>query len=225
MWFTEQAANKIGRITTAGAITEFPIPTAGSHPAGIVATPDSDGSLWFTEQAANKLGKISPAGAVTEYKLPTGLSAPTGITVGADHDVWFTERDGNKLGQLITEAGIAAFVARQSVAVTLSSRRSRCSWVNTRPRSFWSRRHRGGGADVTLTLRDAQNNVVATWYETVDTVQTVLKLPLPPAARHPGTYMLRIAQIKTAGHETVKVVLRPEKKELINGAVRWCRRC
>ena len=40
-------ANQIGRITTAGVITEFPIPTAGSGPAGIAAGPD--GNLWFTE--------------------------------------------------------------------------------------------------------------------------------------------------------------------------------
>ena len=32
LWFTEQTANKIGRITTAGVITEFPIPTANSLP-------------------------------------------------------------------------------------------------------------------------------------------------------------------------------------------------
>jgi streptogramin lyase len=27
LWFTEQTGNKIGRITTAGVITEYPIPT------------------------------------------------------------------------------------------------------------------------------------------------------------------------------------------------------
>ena len=48
LWFTEQVANKIGRITTAGAITEFPIPTpfSGLY-GGLAAGPD--GNLWFTE--------------------------------------------------------------------------------------------------------------------------------------------------------------------------------
>jgi streptogramin lyase len=32
LWFTETGANKIGRVTTAGVISEFPIPTAGSQP-------------------------------------------------------------------------------------------------------------------------------------------------------------------------------------------------
>ena len=46
LWFTESPA-KIGRITTAGVVTEFPIPTAQSLPVGIAAGPD--GNLWFTE--------------------------------------------------------------------------------------------------------------------------------------------------------------------------------
>ena len=28
LWFTEWSANRIGRITTAGAVTEYPVPTA-----------------------------------------------------------------------------------------------------------------------------------------------------------------------------------------------------
>ena len=47
LWFTEGNGNQIGRITTAGVITEFPIPTANSDPYGIAAGPD--GNLWFTE--------------------------------------------------------------------------------------------------------------------------------------------------------------------------------
>src|SRR5258708_4556113 len=52
LWFTEQNGNQIGRITTAGAITEFSLPTncgssLGCNPRGITAGPD--GNLWFTE--------------------------------------------------------------------------------------------------------------------------------------------------------------------------------
>jgi virginiamycin B lyase len=47
LWFTEYGGNKIGRITTAGVITEFPIPTDDSEPWGITSGPD--GNLWFTE--------------------------------------------------------------------------------------------------------------------------------------------------------------------------------
>jgi virginiamycin B lyase len=45
LWFTESGANKIGRIPTNGEITEFPIPTARSQPAGITAGPDGHSGL------------------------------------------------------------------------------------------------------------------------------------------------------------------------------------
>src|SRR5260370_10898406 len=46
LWFTDEG-NKIGRITTAGIVTEFPIPTASSRPSGITAGPD--GNVGVTE--------------------------------------------------------------------------------------------------------------------------------------------------------------------------------
>lgn len=55
--FPEYRANKIGRITPSGVITEFAIPTANSGPVGITA---GNGSLWFTELLGNKIGRITP---------------------------------------------------------------------------------------------------------------------------------------------------------------------
>jgi streptogramin lyase len=49
LWFTENAGNKIGRITTTGVITEFPVPSSDSSPYGITA--GQDGNLWFTDIA------------------------------------------------------------------------------------------------------------------------------------------------------------------------------
>src|SRR5438874_555681 len=57
LWFTEIGANKVGRITTAGVITEFPLPARHSGPTGIAAGPD--GALWFTEFYGNKIGRIT----------------------------------------------------------------------------------------------------------------------------------------------------------------------
>src|SRR2546429_638765 len=70
LWFTESLGNKIGRITTAGAVTEYPIPTSNSGPYGIVAGPD--GALWFTEQLGGKIGRITTTGgSFSEYQTPT----------------------------------------------------------------------------------------------------------------------------------------------------------
>lgn len=58
LWFVETGGNQVGKITTAGSISEYPIPTAGSSPVGIAGGPD--GNLWFTEYDANKIGRLSP---------------------------------------------------------------------------------------------------------------------------------------------------------------------
>src|SRR5262249_51154861 len=67
LWFTESAANKIGRITRMGVLTEFPVPTASSGLAQIATGPD--GNLWFTENSASKIGQITPSGTITEFPL------------------------------------------------------------------------------------------------------------------------------------------------------------
>ncbi len=103
LWFTEQTGNKIGRMTTTGAITEFPVPTAGSTLRTI--TTGADGNLWFTEGTGNKIGRITPAGEITEFAIPTAGSDPRGIASGPDGNLWFTEGTGNKIGR-ITPSGV-----------------------------------------------------------------------------------------------------------------------
>jgi streptogramin lyase len=86
----------------APSITEFPLPTAGAQPNGIVAGPD--GNLWFAEQAADQIGRMDLAGNVTEFPLAPG-SEPTAITVGPDGNLWFTEFSRDRIGR-ITIAGV-----------------------------------------------------------------------------------------------------------------------
>src|SRR5260370_132005 len=103
LWFTEYDTNQIGRITTAGLVTEFPLPTScgstsGCEPFGITAGPD--GNLWFTEVNGSTIGRITPSGSITEYPLPTANSGPYGITAGPDGNLWFTEGNGNNIGRV-----------------------------------------------------------------------------------------------------------------------------
>jgi virginiamycin B lyase len=99
LWFTDAGRNEIGRITPAGAITKFAIPTAASGPFGITA--GSDGNLWFTERAAGRLGWVTPDGHVGELAcIPTANSGPSSITAGSDGGVWFTEADAGNIGSV-----------------------------------------------------------------------------------------------------------------------------
>jgi streptogramin lyase len=105
LWF--DAGNQIGRITTAGVITDlFPVPTASAY---LSITVGSDGALWFTEFQGNKIGKITTAGAVTEFPIPTSNSSPQGIAAGPDGALWFTESGSNKIGRITTAGVITEF--------------------------------------------------------------------------------------------------------------------
>jgi len=89
-WFTEyngtnDVGKRVGRITTSGVITEFPVDTV--RPNAIAFGPD--GNVWFGGNGAT-ISKMTTAGVVTDYTVPSDPSAITSITVGPDDNLWFT---------------------------------------------------------------------------------------------------------------------------------------
>ena len=93
LWFTDSGNNSIDRITTAGSVTLYPVPTTSSFPFGITVGPDGD--LWFTESNATRIGRLDPAtGNVIEFHVPTIYSSPWEITTGPDGKIWFDENYG-----------------------------------------------------------------------------------------------------------------------------------
>lgn len=93
LWFTMPNANKIGRATPTGSVTEFALPTARSEPLGIAAGPD--GNLWFTEAGASAIGRMTTSGVVHEFPL-VGLRGAS-ITRGADGNMWFVCADATNV--------------------------------------------------------------------------------------------------------------------------------
>ncbi len=102
LWFVEQTGNNIGRITTGGAITEYPIPTINSAPES--AALGSDGNVWFTElnSNANRIGQINlMTHIITEFTAGiSAFSEPYQITSNPDGNLYFTEYAGNKIAQI-----------------------------------------------------------------------------------------------------------------------------
>jgi len=93
MWFTEPDANRIGRITPAGVITEF---SRGlrrySFPCCITGGPD--GNMWFAEARGEEgitIGRITPAGVITEFGRMTPGSFPNDMALGPDGNLWVAE--------------------------------------------------------------------------------------------------------------------------------------
>ena len=96
LWFTEETAGNIGRITPAGAISEFHV-TGGGNPRGIA--PGPNGEVWFTLPGGNKIGRIPPSGSpITLTQIPTPNSQPNEIALGPDGALWFTENGRIKVG-------------------------------------------------------------------------------------------------------------------------------
>jgi streptogramin lyase len=93
IWFPEY--NHIGKITTAGVVTEYPYPDGMYISTGGDITTGRDGNLWFAFVTFNgtyagNVMKIVPAtGAMTIYSLAgVGCQYAQGIVAGSDGDVW-----------------------------------------------------------------------------------------------------------------------------------------
>jgi virginiamycin B lyase len=108
------AAGKIGRITPAGVITEFAIPTPFSGPRALAAGPD--GNIWFSEFHASKIGRITMGGAVTEFPLPRQDSGPGDITAGADGNMWFVELNGTIDGRVVAGNRVGRITMRGEIS-------------------------------------------------------------------------------------------------------------
>jgi virginiamycin B lyase len=89
LWFTYGYPSAVGRITTAGAATEFPVsPFAG--PLGDIAV-GPDGALWVGEDAVNRIARVTTAGTVSELALPPGAGGGEfGLAAGPDGALWYT---------------------------------------------------------------------------------------------------------------------------------------
>jgi streptogramin lyase len=106
LWFTERDSKRIGRITPAGVVTEYPAHgSAGTAcPNRIVAGPVSDGGMWFTSSCLSLVGRISMTGVVQTYATGFGANTQT-ILLGKDSDMYLIDRSNDAIAQLISNAG------------------------------------------------------------------------------------------------------------------------
>ena len=99
MWFSEFNCSHVGRITPAGTITEFPVPTASSQPFGIVSGPD--GNLWLAEYAGNRIGRVDLSAQPQAITLGQTLAAA--ITNVSESDTYqFAANAGDLINMAIT---------------------------------------------------------------------------------------------------------------------------
>jgi streptogramin lyase len=102
LWFTE-GIGSIGRITTSGTISEFPVPGQVS-PDWLAQA--SNGALWFTQDGTDQLGSITSAGIVSD--TASGQGSTMGISAAEDGSVAFTAGNGT-IGVISGSGDIQAF--------------------------------------------------------------------------------------------------------------------
>jgi streptogramin lyase len=121
LWFGESATGgtlksfstnkQIGKITTDGRLTEYPLPGAmGAN--GITAGPDGD--LWFGENhpgrhatCSGQVAKTTTSGKITEF--PSSLvGCPGSFVAGRDGNLWFTEGK-NTIGKITTGGSLTTY--------------------------------------------------------------------------------------------------------------------
>ena len=100
IWFTESRG--IGRLTTSGVLTEFPV---HGSPYQIAVGPDKN--LWFVETAGG-IGRLTTGGALTEFETP-GLGGLQWITVGPDDAMWFTAAASDSIGRISMAGDVTSY--------------------------------------------------------------------------------------------------------------------
>jgi len=116
LWFTG-VPGEVGRITTAGVVSEFATPNFSPPSNGIVTTITTgpDGNLWLMGNTT--IGRITPTGTFTSFDVPGNFQTIGGLTTGPDGNLWFTEQeDGQTAGEQpavgeITPTGVTKLYA------------------------------------------------------------------------------------------------------------------
>ena len=72
IWFTDWVRGGIGRLTSTGTVSLFPLPDPGSSPMGIAAGPD--GNLWLQVPGGPALFSFLPGEFPPMYPSPCAMS-------------------------------------------------------------------------------------------------------------------------------------------------------
>lgn len=106
VWFTEHAADRVGRLDPAtGRVAELRLP-AGATPSGITTGPD--GNVWVTETGLGQVAVVDPATFEVAATFPAGVR-PVGITSGVDDAVWVADNGGNAILRIAPDGTLTSY--------------------------------------------------------------------------------------------------------------------
>jgi virginiamycin B lyase len=112
LWFAEEGANKLGTLSQAAVITDYPLPNANSKPLSLII--GQDGNLWLTEFGGGRIATFNVATLgfkeCTLSPAPTSATpTPWGIAAGQDGNLWVTDPASNGIWVIQPGCGMYAF--------------------------------------------------------------------------------------------------------------------
>lgn len=111
VWFSESGTSKLGAVTTAGVLTEYPM-VPDSRPNAIVVGPD--GNIWTG--GAGQILRVTTSGKFTSY--PIAGAHIGGMIVGPDNDLWFTDDGNDRVGFITTQGIVTSYAAPAGTSPT-----------------------------------------------------------------------------------------------------------
>jgi virginiamycin B lyase len=115
MWFAESGACQLGKITSGGQITEYPVSAGvdGCSFSDVAVGPD--GVLWATDASA-RVVRFGGPGETTSYPTPYGNPAGS-LQLGPDGALWFFEGPVEARHEQLARIGIDGTITEYDLGV------------------------------------------------------------------------------------------------------------
>jgi len=186
LWFADGNL-LIGRITTGGAVTEYPV---GVQPDGMTKGPD--GAIWFTSANSDQIGEITPSGLVTLFNLPTGTRG-AGITLGPDGTLWMCATNGTIVRvQVAVANGVFAHIAAGGSWTTLISLVNATTVPITVATSFYGDDGSALTLPITITAQGASQTTASASVNAIIKPNATLQISLGAAMQSLATGWARV---------------------------------
>jgi len=98
VWFTEQSASVIGRLSPDGTLTEYPLKNTTAGPFAIAVA--AGGTRYITEYTGDSVLRVAPNGAIGALPLPNPSAGPIGIAIDDRGDLWVAETQAGSILRL-----------------------------------------------------------------------------------------------------------------------------
>jgi len=126
LWFTSTSHDKLGRITTCGQLSDFPV-AAGFHPTRLVVGPDQ--LLYATSGAGYGQGSLRQVVRMSLQGHATYITvdgAPTSVAAGPDQAVWvatdYATNSHEEIARIATDGSV------KEVSLPANGQGAQCGW-------------------------------------------------------------------------------------------------